>query len=112
MPEVQAYDQHLLEQLRDWDKQLVAEEDSGAKTPRKKKGKSATDLLIARNPNNAYPVYQTLTKAEGYSTEELLGAMEVLAKADIQLKSTAQRPKLILESVVFSICGQQYKEEL
>jgi DNA polymerase-3 subunit delta len=111
MPEAQAYDQQILEQLREWDKQLVTEEANGAKTPRKKKGKSATDLLIARNPNNAYPVYQTLIKAEGYSTQELLAAMEALAKADIQLKTTAQRPKLILESVVFSICGR-YNEEV
>ena len=108
MPEVQAYDQHLLDRLHAWDEQLLPEGADGSKTPRKKKGKSTTDLLVARNPNNAYPVYQTLIKAEGYSTQELLCAMESLARADVQLKSSGQRPKIILESVVFSICGNQH----
>jgi len=111
MPEIQAYDQQLLERLREWDQQLVAEKERGEKTPRKKKRKPATDLLVVRNPSNAYPVYQTLVKAESYSTRELLCALESLAKADVQLKTTGQRPKIILESVVLSICEKQNRGE-
>ncbi len=105
MPDVQAYDKQLLDRLNAWNQQMVHEVGKDSKKPSKKKGKTATDLLVARNPNNAYPVYQTLLRAEGYSEQALKGALECLARADVQLKTSGQKPKMILESLVFSICG-------
>ena len=75
----------------------------------KKKKKPATDLVIARNPNNAYPVYQTLRKADTYAKKALLMSLERLARADVQLKSTGQKPKTVLESAILFICEGDVK---
>lgn len=106
MPDVQAYDGQLLDQLRAWDEQLLLDAEKGSKKTRKKKAKPDTDLVVARNPKNPYPVYQTLIKAGGYSEQELVQAFEYLARADVQLKTGGQKPKILLEALVFSICGR------
>jgi DNA polymerase-3 subunit delta len=106
MPSIVAYDRTLLETLEDW-------EDSDSHTldvdqgKAEKKIKIKTDLLLARNPNNAYPVYQLLKKSERYSKTELMAAFSYLNEADTQLKISAQNPKLILERLIFRICHSQ-----
>ena len=70
------------------------------------KKKLKTDLLLARNPKNAYPVYQLLKKSERYSKTELIGAFNYLNEADRQLKISAQNPKLLLERLIFRICNK------
>ena len=103
MPSIVAYDRSLLETLEDW-------EDSGRQTLRDdpaktdKKTKIKTDLLLARNPNNAYPVYQLLKKSERYSKTDLIETFSYLNEADRQLKISAQNPKLILQRLIFRIC--------
>jgi DNA polymerase III subunit delta len=104
MPEIQAYDRQLLDQLLSWQDRLLPEKDKTSGGSKKKKGKPATDLIVAKNPNNAYPVYQTMLKADGYSRQEILMALACLARADVKLKTTAQKPKTVLEAAVFSIC--------
>ena len=64
-----------------------------------------TDLQLARNPGNPFPVYQTLKKADRFGRTELLRALEALAEADARLKSSALNPRLILERVVWQICS-------
>jgi len=110
MPEVQAYDRQILDRLRSWEERLLSESGKAPGGSKKKKGKPATDLIVARNPNNAYPVYQTMLKADGYSGRELLMALACLARADVQLKTTGRKPKIVLESAVFSICGRESKQ--
>jgi len=106
MPSIVAYDRTMLETLEDW-------EDSGSNTldddqgKTEKKIKIKTDLLLARNPKNAYPVYQLLKKSEHYSKTELMAAFSYLNEADAQLKISAQNPKLILERLIFRICNSQ-----
>jgi len=106
MPSIVAYDRKLVEILEDW-------EDSGSHTldvdqgKAEKKIKINTDLLLARNPKNAYPVYQLLKKSERYSKTELMAAFSYLNEADAQLKISAQNPKLILERLIFRICNSQ-----
>ena len=108
MPAIQAYDSDLLNELTAWD--LYLSKDNGQNDEGKKKRKSkkksqpATDLIIARHPQNPYPVFQMLLKSEMFTTEELIAVLEVLSQADLQLKSTRQSPKLILEKVIFRIC--------
>jgi DNA polymerase-3 subunit delta len=107
MPAIVAYDQELLKILDGWESQRLPSGDT-AKAPARGKGKTKkkiqTDLLLARNPKNAYPIYQLLKKSEHYSKSELLAAVGLLSETDAQLKLSGQDPKLILERLVFRIC--------
>jgi DNA polymerase-3 subunit delta len=106
MPSIVAYDRASLETLEDWEDSssnaLDADQGKG-----EKKRKIKTDLLLARNPQNAYPVYQLLKKSERYSKTELMAAFSYLNETDAQLKISAQNPKLILERLIFRICNSQ-----
>ena len=108
MPAVQSYDQDILNQLKEWDDLLskdVGLNQSRSKKSKKKKTTSATaDLVIAKNPQNPYPVYQMLLKSEKFTTHDLIVALEKLSEADLRLKSTGQNQKLVLERVVFRLC--------
>ncbi|MGD9132343.1 MAG: hypothetical protein PVF78_01760 [Desulfobacterales bacterium] len=107
MPAIVADDQELLKILDGWESQELPSGDT-AKAPARGKGKTKkkiqTDLLLARNPKNAYPVYQLLKKSERYSKSELLAAVGLLSETDAQLKLSGQDPKLILERLVLKIC--------
>jgi DNA polymerase-3 subunit delta len=107
LPAIVAYDEELLKVLEDWENQDSASDDI-AKAPVRVKGRTKkkiqTDLLLARNPKNAYPVYQLMKKSERYSKSELLAAVGLLSETDSQLKLSGQNPRLILERLVFKIC--------
>ncbi|MCW7752888.1 hypothetical protein OOT00_02700 [Desulfobotulus sp. H1] len=66
------------------------------------KGRKATDLSIAGNGKNPYPVYQILLRAERFEKEELIAAMGMLAEADLRMKSGLDGTG-VLESVVIRI---------
>jgi DNA polymerase III delta subunit len=108
MPAVQRYDRDILNQLREWDELLsknAGMNKSRSEKARKKKEKSAaTDLVIAKNSQNPYPVYQMLLKSEKFTTHELIAAFEKLSEADLRLKSTRQSQKLVLEQAILDIC--------
>ena len=97
MPESKEYEKDLLTQLKDW-------ESMRSKNVNAAKKKPAVDLLIAQNPNNPYPVYQMLLKSEMFTTDELIATLESLSQSDLRLKSTGQKPRLILEKAILSIC--------
>ncbi|MBC2716687.1 MAG: hypothetical protein HF978_15395 [Desulfobacteraceae bacterium] len=71
----------------------------------KKKKKLSTDLIIAKNPNNPYPVFQQFVRSKNYTKDELCAAFEILNHADVKLKTSGQSPSAVLEEVVFKICG-------
>jgi DNA polymerase-3 subunit delta len=106
MPKIQEYDSILLRNLEDWKNVISKDKNSN----NKKKGKSKksrlniTDLLIAKNPNNPYPVFKLFTNSERFTKQELLHSIEYVSKADLRLKSTGQNPKLVLEDLAFHIC--------
>jgi DNA polymerase-3 subunit delta len=108
IPAIIEYDRFLMDQIDKWHDMLNAATISPSKQTlvksKKKKRKPVTDLIIAKNPKNAYPVYQLFKKSENFSKEELLSAMESLNAADKTLKSSGQNPKLVLEKVILSIC--------
>jgi DNA polymerase-3 subunit delta len=108
IPDVVAYDGELVDQLDRWQAMLDEKADpQGSETSakkKKKKSKTDTDLLIAKNPKNTYPIFQLFKKSERYTKEELLEAVDSLDKADKQLKSSGQKPKLVLENLIISIC--------
>jgi len=64
-----------------------------------------TDLIMAKNPNNPYPVFQTFLSAGNFSRRELIDAMKNLGDADMLLKTTGQNAKVVLERLVFKICA-------
>ncbi|MEE8398882.1 MAG: hypothetical protein V3S89_07740 [Desulfobacterales bacterium] len=110
MPAIQAHDKALLDQLEKWQYLGTTrpEADSGEATPRgKKKKKLTTDLLVAKNPNNAYPVYQNFKKSDKFTKEQLIATIGNLASADRRLKSTQQNPKLVVEETIIRICMGQ-----
>ena len=108
MPALVRYDQALLARLEAWENEggEAGEADAaGEKKKTKKKAKITTDLLLAKNPANAYPVYQLLKKAERFGRDELLRALDALREADIKLKSSGLNPRLVLERVIAAVCG-------
>ena len=94
MPAVQKYDRDILNQLQEWDDTLSKKrgmnKSRSEKVGKKKKKPAATDLVIAKNSQNPYPVYQMLLKSEKFTTNELIAAFEKLSEADLRLKSTRQ----------------------
>ncbi|MFH2065327.1 MAG: DNA polymerase III subunit delta [Pseudomonadota bacterium] len=96
---ITAYDQEM---------QNVPEaEEEDAAIPQKKGGRKKkvhTDLLIAKNPNNPYPVFQSLLKVENFTGEEMIQALETLSIADMRLKTTALNHKIVLEEMIIRIC--------
>jgi DNA polymerase-3 subunit delta len=113
IPDAVAYDRELADQLDRWRTMLDEKAepgDSGAPAKKKKKkSKTDTDLLIAKNPKNAYPIFQLFKKSERYTKEELLEAFGALNQVDKLLKSSGQNPKLVLEKVILDICGAQVR---
>ena len=113
IPAVVEYDRELLDQLDRWQTMLAEEADpQSSEIPvkkKKKKSKTDTDLLIAKNPKNPYPIFLLFKKTERYTKEELLGAFDCLSEADKQLKSGGHNPKLVLEKVILDICGTQVR---
>jgi len=105
MPAVVRHDRELLALLERWESDLA---ESPVEAPKKKKAKSSvtTDLVLAKNPGNAFPVYQLLKKSDGFSREELLRAIERLSQTDSQLKSSALDARLILERLIQQICDK------
>lgn len=97
LPAVLKFDEALLEHVRNYDSQEKSPGGKGSAKP-------STELLIAKNPNNPYPVYQSFLQSDHYSLEELHAAIIKLHEADVRLKTTGQVPKSVLEHLIFSIC--------
>ena len=105
MPEIATYDSNLSKQIENWDTMISTGNGSPKeKTAKSRKKKVVSDLIIARNPKNAYPVYQLFLKSEQFTKTDLWDALARVNEADIQLKSSRQDPKLILENVIMHIC--------
>jgi len=110
LPAIGEYDRNLMDELDKWHDLLEQESTSSADasavrtSKKKKKAKPATDLLIAKNAANPYPIYLLLKKSAHYSKEELIDAFETLSTADKQLKSGGQNAELVIEKVVLEIC--------
>ena len=99
MPGIQDFDRHNLEQIALWDGPLSDAENPGA-AKRKTSG-----VVLAPNPKNAYPVFQTVRKSEKFSLDELITAMQLLNQGDLKLKSSPQEQGMVLKKMVMTICG-------
>ncbi|MGM0453159.1 MAG: DNA polymerase III subunit delta [Thermodesulfobacteriota bacterium] len=109
MPAIVEYDTAMAEHVR----ALNQGEAAGGEKKKggKKAGKPGTDLLIAKNPKNPYPVYQQFLQSERFCAQTLQDAMIALADADMRLKTTGQSPQAVLEDLVFQICRQNRTAE-
>ncbi|MCP4351288.1 MAG: hypothetical protein GY795_37970 [Desulfobacterales bacterium] len=107
MPAIQEFDKILLTELEKWETALSADEDTTGGNVKKKgkKKKPVTDIVIVKSPNNPYPVYQMFMKSEKFMKTDILNAIECLSEADLQIKSSGQNHKLILEKAIFQICN-------
>ncbi len=103
MPAIEAFDNQVRESANQW--QEIAREDKKDKKGKSGATKANHDILVAPNPNNPYPIYQTLLKSEKYTQKELLWAMDVLNQTDVRLKSTGQNTAIVLEKSIMEICG-------
>ncbi len=108
IPAIVEYDRVLLDHLSRRQSAPDPDPEAGrTKSRPKKAGKKknpASDLVIAKNPKNAYPLYLMLKKTERFTKIELYEAFERLSFADKQLKTGSGDPKLVLEAVIFDIC--------
>ena len=102
IPLIVAYDDTVLEKVRLHQSAIRGEEVAGADETKKK---PSSDLVIAKNPNNPYPVFLQFQHAGKFSRKSLLAAVMVLSRADVQLKTTGRNPLTVLEQAVWDICG-------
>jgi DNA polymerase-3 subunit delta len=112
MPALVEYEENLLKKIEVWESFFADEvnpEEAGSKKKKqtKKKSRAYSDLFIAKNAGSPYPLYQLFKKAEKFNKDELLSCYEKLNKADLELKSSAGDPKLVLVNVIFRICRQK-----
>ena len=70
----------------------------------RKRASSPSDLLLAKNAKNPYPVYQALLKSDHFTQEEMIEIIEMLHEADIRMKSSFLEDKLIIEHAIIHIC--------
>ena len=102
-------DTDLGQMIEGWERRLSSEVTEnpvalGGKAAGRSKVKVATDLIIAKNPKSAFPIFQLFRKAELFTLSELISIFMNLSDLDKSLKSTATDPRHLLERLIFSIC--------
>ncbi len=111
LPAIQKFDSELLETLQQWqDDPDDPVDGDGPPEKMRKRGRTPmpkTDVMIARHPNNPYPVYQLFINAENYSKEDLLQAYEYLSNADRRIKFGGDNKQLVIEEVILNICRRK-----
>ncbi|MBI5896971.1 MAG: DNA polymerase III subunit delta, partial [Desulfobacterales bacterium] len=104
LPAIQSYDALIAAQTSAW-QAPDAQEDKG----RKGSKRESLDLALASNPGNAYPIFQTLLKADNFGRKELANAMVRLSQTDLRLKSSGQDAAMVMKNLIMAICGIQGK---
>ncbi|WP_321492936.1 DNA polymerase III subunit delta [uncultured Desulfobacter sp.] len=106
-----AFQQMILPAMIDWDANTVkADEDNAnlftVQDDNKKKSAKlpASDLLLAQNPKNAYPIFQNFLKSEKFSMEELTRAIGALADLDYRIKSSGGDAATGIENFIIGLC--------
>ncbi len=86
--------------------EALSEEFLTPAVPEKKKKKPpASDLLLAPNPKNLYPVFQVCQKSEHFTRKELESAIMELADMDYQFKTSAIPPVIVIEHFIIGFCA-------
>lgn len=108
LPAIQVFDLELVEILQSWDKVEAEKSVKEAKKGRSKKGGKAkapaTDLYLAPNPQNSYPVYLLVKKAANFGSVELQRLLKAAHEADQRLKLGSRDPELVLGRILLLAC--------
>ena len=107
LPAAVKADELMRQHLADWEDELPLvdeERPSGKKKAVAKKKKPASDLSMAPNPKNPYPVYQTFLKSDNFTQKELIHILMALGDLDFRLKSATSHPHVLLENLIIQIC--------
>ena len=107
LPVVVKADELMVKNLTAWEDELPlmdAPKPSGKKKAAAKKKKPTSDLAMAPNPKNAYPVYQTFLKSDNFTQKELIHILMALGDLDFRLKSGTGHPHVLLENFIIQIC--------
>jgi len=81
------------------------------KIPNEKK--LATDLNIAFNSKNSYPVYQTFLKSDKFGLNELASIMAELSDMDYRFKSSSDGDQaIVLEELIIRICTSSIEKKM
>ncbi len=98
LPGIVEYDQKTRKDIKELNEYFVSQDS-------KKKTKQ-NELLIAPNPKNAYPVFQTFQKSENFSQKELNQALIFLSDLDYRMKSSSFDVKTALENFIINTCSK------
>ncbi|MEH0020073.1 MAG: DNA polymerase III subunit delta [Desulfobacter sp.] len=101
MPRIAAYDTAVTQADEALESRLATGEE--AKSGKKKKPQ-LTDLLLAPNPKNPYPVFQNFQKSEHFSLDELSAALMALSDLDFRLKSSGADARTGIENYIMVLC--------
>lgn len=104
---IEKADADMMAMAEAWEGILAPEENPDQ--VEKKKKKPQTDLLIAPNKNNTYPVYNTFLKSDNFSLDELFSVITELNEVDLKMKSSANDPELVLDNLILRLCTQGIK---
>lgn len=69
-----------------------------------KKKKNPSELLLAPNPKNAYPVFQLFLKSARFSYHELQDLITYLSDLDSRLKSSSVDIRTLIEQMILRTC--------
>ncbi len=100
LPEIIKADEATRQKIQTWDRMLEKTNDGIANS----KSKVSTDLMLAPNPKNPYPVFQVFLKSEFFSLKELSDAIIAINEVDYKLKSSGSDPDILLENLLIRIC--------
>ena len=107
LPTVQDFDDELTKILQSWDRVETKElkKDKNQDQSKKKKPKAPnSDLYLAPNPHNSYPVYLLIKKAANFGSAELQRLLNAAHEADKRLKLGNHYPELVLDRILLIAC--------
>jgi DNA polymerase III subunit delta len=107
LPVILQADNALIEEIDRWNDAFGIDVDGDGEGQKTKKAKArkmfSTELAIAKNPNNLYPILQIVRQAGNFSAKELALAITHLHQADRRIKTSPVEPKLVVEKAIVDI---------
>ncbi len=106
LPSMVLFDEELSKRVGVWDEMLSP---SGKTASKRSKKKTDSDVGIGVKSNNPYPAFLLLRKSENFTMLELINGLKALQEADLQMKTSGQSPRVILENALFRMIGNPQK---
>ena len=106
-PMVEQADAELSKMVEDWEVTLSAQtslKGQEKKAAKPKQKKVQTDLLIAPDVRNTYPVFHTFLKTDNFFLQELKQAVIWLSEVDQKMKISANDPEIMLDNLILRLC--------